>query len=514
MSKTAKGTVYLVGAGPGDPELITIKGKNILKSCDAVIYDSLVPEELIVTLTESVELHYVGKKPGRHSFSQDKINRLLLELANKGKNVARLKGGDPFVFGRGAEEAKFLKENSIEFEIVSGVTSGVAAPASGFIPCTDRERASFIVIATGHKAIEKKLSSVPWDWIAGARKGTIVIYMGVGELKQIVNELMKNGMSPDVPSAIIERGTMPSQRVITSSLKSLPGKAESENINSPAIIVIGDVVDLRPYLQWSRQKSLLGIRVMVTRPADQAQETYDTFRELGAEVLPYPTISTAKYEDHEAWNKFQNIPGNRKWLIFTSENGVRYFVRQFIERFNDIRGLSDFKIAAIGKGTENYLKRFNLTADFIPSKATINALIQEIKELPDISLLSFVRLRGNLADDSVEKSLRESGAKVLSLTVYQTNYRKWPDGLKEKLFDHPPQIIIFTSGSTVDGLFANLSEEEAKKLASGAALASIGQSTTRVINSRELEVKIEAKVHTLDGLVNSIEEYFKARAGD
>lgn len=514
MSKTAKGTVYLVGAGPGDPELITIKGKNILKSCDAVIYDSLVPEELIVTLPESVELHYVGKKPGRHSFSQENINRLLLELASRGKKVARLKGGDPFVFGRGSEEAKFLKENDIEFEIISGVTSGVAAPASGFIPCTDREKASFIVIATGHKAIEKKLSSVPWDWIAGARKGTIVIYMGVGELKQIVNELIKNGMPPDVPSAIIERGTLPSQRVITGPLNSLPRKAESEKINPPAIIVIGDVVDLQPYLQWSRQQSLLGVRVMVTRPADQAQGTYDAFRALGAEVLPYPTISTARHEDHEGWNKFQEISGYGKWLIFTSENGVRYFIRQFIDRYNDIRRLSDFKIAAIGKGTEYYLNKFNLIADFIPSDATMGTFIQEMQSIPDIFSSQFVRVRGNLGDDLLEKSLMESGGSVLPLIVYRTNYRKWPDGFKEKLFDHPPRAIIFTSGSTVDGLFANLTDEEVRKLVSGAVLASIGQSTTKKINSRGLETKIEAKVHTLDGLIDSIAGYFNAGEGD
>lgn len=513
MRQRSKGRVYLIGAGPGDPELITVRGRGLLNGCDVVVYDSLVPAELIVTLPEYVELYYVGKRPGRHSRSQEDINRLLVELAGKGKNVARLKGGDPFVFGRGAEEARFLKENNVEFEIIPGVTSGFAAPATSLIPCTDRERASYVIIATGHKAVEKEISSVPWDWVAQARKGTIVIYMGVGELERIVGRLLDHGMPGDIPSAIIERGTLPTQRVITAPLKSLFKKAKGENIRPPAIIIIGDVVDLRPYLQLSGRSPLLGVRVMVTRPADQAQQIYDTLRKQGAEVLPYPTIATTSFDDEKAWESFGKISGENLWLVFTSENGVRHFLSQFKNRFSDIRGLGGFKIAAIGGGTASYLRRTGLEPDFIPSEATTSALASEMKDHPGISESVCVRIRGNLGDEKVERALTESGAVTIPMVVYHTSYRKWPEGLREKLLEHPPHVIIFTSGSTVDGLFANLEEKEIRELISGAVVASIGPTTTGILKEKGLPVKIEAKVHTIDGLINSIVVQYQGTEG-
>jgi uroporphyrinogen III methyltransferase/synthase len=513
MNRTIRGKVYLIGAGPGDPELITVKGRDLLNGCDAVVYDSLVPAELIVTLPDSTELYYVGKKPGRHSLSQDDINRLLVELAGRGMNVARLKGGDPFVFGRGAEEARFLRENDIKFEIIPGITAGVAAPASAYIPCTDRKRASYVIMATGHKAIEKELSSVPWEWVAKAKKGTIVIYMGVGELERIIGKLLDCGMSGDTPSAVIERGTLPTQRVITSPLESLFVKAEKENIQPPAIIIIGDVVDLRSYLQWSDGSPLLGVRVMVTRPADQAHEIYERLRKLGAEVLPYPTIATTGFVDEKAWGSFGEISGDGRWLVFTSENGVRYFISQFRDRFSDIRGIGRYKIAAIGGGTASYLRRIGFEPDFIPSEATTRTLARELKDLPGISDSVCVRVRGNLGDDKVERAMAETGATVITMVVYHTSYRKWPDGFKEKLFEHPPHVIIFTSGSTADGLFANLDEKEVKDLVSGAVVASIGPTTTGVLEEKGLQVKSEAKVHTIEGLLDSVVEHYRAGKG-
>jgi uroporphyrinogen III methyltransferase/synthase len=513
MSRKNKGTVYLIGAGPGDPELITVKGRNRLKACDAVVYDNLVPQELIVTLPQSVELYYVGKKPGGHSFTQDKINLLLLELAVKGRNVARLKGGDPFVFARGAEEARFLKENGIEFEIIPGITSGIAAPAAGFIPCTDREKSSYVIMATGHKAVEKDLSSVPWDLVAKAKNGTVVIYMGVGELEMIVSRLIDLGMPEDMSSAIIERGTLPTQRVVAAPLKNLVEKARDENIIPPAIIITGEVVDIRSHIQWSARKSLLGLRLMVTRPADQARGIYDKLRGLGAEVLPYPTIATAGFEDDKAWRDFGRISREDKWLVFTSENGVRYFISQYRSRFSDIRRLHDFRIAAIGGGTAKYLRKTSFEPHFIPSRATVKTLAEELKIQPGIPESTCVRVRGNLGDDTLERELTESGAEVIPLMVYHTDYRKWPDGFREKLFEHPPDIIIFTSGSTADGLSANLSEKQLKELGSGAILASIGPSTTKVIKSLGLKVEIEAKVHTIEGLIDSIVERFQTGKG-
>ena len=337
--------------------------------------------------------------------------------------------------------------------------------------------------------------------------------MGVAELENIVGRLLDHGMPADISSAIIERGTLPTHRVITAPLNSLFKKAQEENIQPPAIIVIGDVVDLRPYLLWSGQSPLLGIRVMVTRPADQAQGIYETLRKLGAEVLPYPTISTTGFVDEKAWRGFGEISGQSRWLVFTSENGVRYFFSQFRDRFSDIRRIGNYKIAAIGGGTASYLKKSSLVPDFIPSEATTKALASEMKNLPGISDSVCVRVRGNLGDDKVERALMESGAVVIPMVVYHTSHRKWPDGLKEKLFEYPPHVIIFTSGSTVDGLFANLDETEIKKLTQQAIVASIGPTTTGILKEKGLQVKIEAKVHTVEGLIDSIVEYNKERSG-
>jgi uroporphyrin-III C-methyltransferase len=242
--------VYLVGAGPGDPDLITVKAKCLLEQCDVVVYDALIPYELVATLPAEVERRYVGKKAERHSLPQQEINDLLVRLASRGNRVVRLKGGDPFVFGRGGEEAKYLREHGIPYEIVPGITSGVAAPAFAGIPCTDREEASHVTFVTGHKAVEKLSSSVPWDWVAGARNGTLVIYMGVSEIPKIVDRLLAGGMPPDTPVAAVERGTFPTQRTAITTLSELPDKVVELGVKPPTIFVIGKIVNLQKKLEW------------------------------------------------------------------------------------------------------------------------------------------------------------------------------------------------------------------------------------------------------------------------
>jgi len=512
MNSDKKGAVYLIGAGPGDPELITVKGIQLLNDCDAVIYDNLVPQELIISLLPDVEKHYVGKKAGKHTLPQEKINELMVRLANEGKAVARLKGGDPYIFGRGGEEARYLKDHDIRFEIVPGVTAGAAGPAHAGIPCTDRSLASYVVFVTGHKADEKDITSVPWEWLAKSRNGTIVIYMGVGEFAAIVSILIANGMSPDIPAAVIERGTFPSQRIISSTLSQLPEQVKAANINPPSVFVIGDVVNLQKHLTGIDERPLLGARIMVCRPADQAQPMYQSLRKLGAEVLPYPTIATKPQIDKKAWQAFGRIVKNSatdSWLVFTSENGVRYFIEQFKSRFGDIRHLGNFKIAAVGFGTERALNKYSLKADFIPARATTESLAMEMAETLNLKDASVVRVRGNLADDRVEKGLTKAGANVIPVPTYCTYHPQWPDGFKENLFEHPPNIIILTSGSSVKGLYEILNKDEIDTLMAKAIAVSIGPETTKMVQSFGIKVTIEAKEHSVPGIINELLRHYK-----
>ena len=507
------GIVYLIGAGPGDPGLITVKGREILEQCHAAVYDNLIPDELIVLLPAGVERYYVGKSAGKHTLKQEEINGLLVKLASEGKKIARLKGGDPFLFGRGGEEARYLQENNIRFEIIPGITAGIAAPAYCGIPCTDREQSSFVLFVTGHKAIEKKLSSVPWEWVAQAKSGTLVIYMGVGELPNIARKLIEGGMPADIESCIIERGTFPSQRAVSATLADLPEKAKEKKIKPPAIIMIGKVASNEPLLNWHKLKPLYGLRVMITRPADQAEPLYASLRDLGAEVLPYPTIATSDFIDLTSWNKFEDIladDSGNKWIVFTSENGVRYFLGRYISRFGDIRKLSGFKIAAIGAGTAQALDGYNLKPDFVPAKATIDSFITEFKDEIDLTKASIIRIKGNLADNRIEEGLKSIARAILPVEVYTTYVPQWPGNMRERLFKYPPDIIVFTSASTVNGFCDVLNPEEIQKLTSHAKTLSMGPSTTRAMKSSGLAISYEAEEHTIAGVVSCLKKYFGA----
>lgn len=508
MDDKKTGTVYLIGAGPGDPDLITVKGKELLSRCDVVLYDKLIPEELVISLPEGVEKIYVGKDAGWHSVPQAEIQERMVNLAREGKNVARLKGGDPFLFGRGGEEADYLRQRGIPYEVVPGLTAGLAAPLYTGIACTDRRKAPFVLLVTGHRAKDKE-SGAPWEWIAQARQGTVVVYMGVAEMENIAANLMSSGMPPETPAAVIERGTFSTQRVIAADLGGIAAKIKSDGVRPPALLIIGETVASRA--DWLLSKPLYGVRIMVTRPADQAQEMYRTLRELGAEVLAYPTITTAELDAPEIWQRFRGISADRRWLVFTSENGVRYFFRQFARYAGDIRGLGLFKIAAVGYGTAEALNKFHLTADFVPTKATVASLASEMREKLDLEGAAVVRVAGDLADDTVKNALEQVGAQILTMTVYRTFHPTWPDGMKTRLFEHPPHAIMFTSGSTVDGLFAVLSPEEAQKLTQNAALASIGPSTSKVLAARGLTPAVEAREHNIPSLIRDLTEYFARR---
>jgi uroporphyrinogen III methyltransferase/synthase len=504
QSPDKSGIVYLVGAGPGDPDLVTMRAKYLLGICDVVVYDSLIPYELVLTLPAEVEHHYVGKEAGRHSLPQDQINELLATLASQGKRVVRLKGGDPFVFGRGGEEARYLQKRGIRYEVVPGITSGVAALAYAGIPCTDRQAASYVMFITGHKAVETAASSAPWEWVAGARGGTVVIYMGVSEIGVITAKLLQAGMPPQIPAAAVERGTFSTQQSITTTLSNLPAEVERHGLKPPSLFVIGDVAKYHDTIQWFEKRPLFGVRVMVTRPADQAEPLYRELRELGAEVLAYPTIATEEDFRRDDWEPLRDVSDGERWLVFTSENGVRYFLKQWFEQFGDIRGLKDYQIAVAGGGPVRALNAEHIEPDFVPSRTTTEALAAEMTEKLNLANATVIRVRGNLGDDQMERTLEEAGAKVISLHVHRTFYREWPPEAREKLFAHPPDVVIFTSGSSMKGLSENLSDDELKRLAEGALVASIGPSTSRVIRSFGLDVGLESAKNSLPSLVEEL----------
>jgi uroporphyrinogen III methyltransferase/synthase len=499
-----EGIVYLVGAGPGDPDLITVRAKHVLRHCDVVVYDSLIPYELVYTLPAEIERRYVGKESGRHPVPQGEINELLVQLAAQGKRVVRLKGGDPFVFGRGGEEAKHLKNNGIRYEVVPGITSGVAALAYAGIPCTDRQNASYVMFLTGHRAVEKETASAPWEWIAGARDGTLVIYMGVAEIRKIVDRLLAAGMPPDSPAAAIERGTFSTQRVVTTALERLPDQVAEIGLKPPALFVIGEVARYRDKIQWFKDRPLFGVRVMVTRPADQAAPLYRSLRELGAEVQAYPTIATAEDHHPEQWEALRGITTDERWVVLTNENSVRYFLKQWFEEIGDIRRLGDYRLAVVGDGTVRSLAASHIVPDFVAAKAAARALAKEMVDTLQLANATVIRVRGNLGDDALEKTIEKSGATVIPLHVYRTFHVKWPSEAREKLFNFPPDVIIFTSGAAIDGLVDNLDEEALRQLTEGATVVSVGPSTSKIIRSYGVNVNVESKEPTIASIIDEL----------
>ena len=496
--------VFLVGAGPGDPGLVTAKAKQVLNACDAVVFDNLIAEELVAVLPPRVQRYYVGKQAGDHALPQEKINELLVRLTKEGKTVVRLKGGDPFVFGRGGEEARYLKDNGIPFEIVPGVTAGVAAPAYVGIPVTDRDNASQVLFVTGHKSAAKSEDAVDWQWIAKMTNGTLVVYMGVSEVGTIVQKLLDGGMAADTPAAAIERGTHPSQRLTKTTLVDLPEAVERENVKPPALFVIGQTVPMADILQWWGTQTLFGLRVLVTRPAHQAAYLYDRLRSHGAEVLPYPTIAIEEAYDKAAWDHIKRIGGQNRWLVFTSENGVQFFLQQWMTEKKDVRLLADYKIAAVGTGTARALAEYHLPADFVPTKATTAELARQMVDAVDLKGAMVVRVRGNLGDNVVEDTLSEAGARVVVAPVYQTYNPVWPDYVKARLTASPPDVVFFTSGSSVDGFVKNLSPEQIKTVTQKALVLSIGPMTTKIIEFNGMAVGLEAQTHSIPAMVNEL----------
>ena len=478
------GRAYLVGAGPGDPGLLTARALELIASADVILYYRLIPATALAGARPDAELRYVGKEGRGPSVPQDETTALLVARAREGKRVVRLKGGDSFVFGRGGEEAQALAAAGVGYEVVPGITAGVAAPAYAGIPVTHRDSASAVAFVTGHEDPEKPETALDWPALA-AFPGTLVFYMGVKNLPRIAERLRAGGRPGDEPAAVVERGTLPGQRTVVSTLAELPARAAKAGIRPPSITLVGPVAALRGELAWFEERPLHGRTVAVTRARAQSSGLAGRLRELGAETIEAPAIrirpltpagplDTAGYD----------------LLCLTSPNGVELL----FERLRDARALAGITVAAIGPGTARALREHGVEADVVPERFVAEGLVEALRDVPVRRALV---ARASEARDVLPQALRDRGAEVDVLPLYETV----PETLSEEEREaaRAADYVTFTSSSTVRFFL-----EAAGRPQDGQRLVSIGPVTSATLREHGLEPAVEAERHDVDGLVDAL----------
>ncbi len=494
------GKVYLIGAGPGDPGLLGLKAKKILQKADAIVYDRLADSRILAYAREDAEMVYVGKKSASHTMKQEEINRLLVKLAGEGKTVARLKGGDPFVFGRGGEEALALLAAGQDFEFIPGVTSAIAVAEYAGIPVTHRKIATSFAVITGHEDPTKGESSINWKGLATA-VDTLVFLMGVENIEKITAELIKNGRSADCPAALIRWGTRPNQETLVTTVGRAAADVKKNNFKPPAIFIAGDVVALREKLRWFDTRPLFGKTIVVTRAREQASTLTEKLEDLGANVIEIPAIKIVAPESYGPLdNAIKNLD-RYKWLVFTSANGVRYFFARLYAAGLDSRELN-LKIAAIGTGTARALKHRGIVADIVPktykAEELAEALAPYIKTGDRILLPRVLEARQVLPD-----TLRNLGAEVDVVPAYTTVADSTGrEELIKLLEEKKIGMVTFTSSSTVKNLLTAIDNK--KELLEDVKIAVIGPVTGKAAEKAGLKVAVMAEEYTIDGLVAAI----------
>jgi len=504
---TTNGIVYLIGAGPGDPGLITVRGRDRLAQADVVVYDRLVDPALLEAARPDAERIYVGKATDRHTFPQDRINRLLVEKAKAGLRVARLKGGDPFVFGRGGEEALALVAAGVPFEVVPGVTSAVAVPAYAGIPVTHRDVVASFAVVTGHRRREAEAAAedgLGVDWAALAGVDTLVFLMGVANLPAIVEGLLGAGRDPRTPVAIIRWGTTPRQEVIDGTLGEIVALAREAGLRPPAVVVVGEVVALRGQLRWFDVQPLFGLRVLVTRSRAQAGRLSARLRALGAEPVEFPSIEVLPPEDWTGLDGAIARLHRYDWVIFTSVNGVRFFWERLERAGKDARALAGARLGAIGPATAEALRRYGLRADLVPSRYVAEAILAEIGPVEGRYILL---PRADIARPALAEGLRAAGAMVDEAVAYRTVRTSQEDAerVRRALANGEIDVLTFTSSSTVRNFLAAL--DPAPPLPEGVVVACIGPITARTAREMGLPVHVTAAEHTIEGLIRALVEY-------
>jgi uroporphyrinogen III methyltransferase/synthase len=501
--RKSAGRVYLVGAGPGDLGLVTLRAKECIERAGAIIYDHLANPEMLGWARDDAEIIYAGKKAGEHALSQEEINKLLVEKARAGKEVVRLKGGDPFVFGRGAEEAKAIVDAGIAFEIVPGITSAIAGPAYAGIPVTHRAENSHVTFFTGHEDPSKTKSAI--DYAALAKLGgTQVMLMGVERIGAIAGEMMANGVRSDLPVALVRWATTGRQETLTGTLENIAQRAVEAGFEAPAVAVFGEVVALRKDLNWYERRPLSGKRIVVTRTRKQAGALTAQLRALGADVFELPTIRIEPPTDLREFAELVQDSHGYDWIVFTSPNGVEAFFEIFYKLYDDAREIGAAKIAAIGPATAQRVRDFHLHVDLQPEEFVAESVVREFQRQGGVENLRILLARAEQARDVLPRELSKLGAIVDEVFAYRTvPETRDVTGARRRLLEEGADLITFTSSSTVENFLA-LGLPWPK----GMQIACIGPITSKTAADHGLKIDIEARRHDIEGLVEAIRKFF------
>jgi uroporphyrinogen III methyltransferase/synthase len=498
-----EGKCFLVGAGPGDLGLVTLRARECIEQAEVIIYDYLCNPEMLRWAPEESELIFAGKKAGKHTLAQNEINALLVEKTREGKTVVRLKGGDPFLFGRGAEEAQALAAAGLSFVVVPGVTSAIAGPAYAGIPVTHRGKNSHITFFTGHEDPEKSESAIDFGALAKLG-GTQVMLMGVERIGAIAREMMTNGMRKDLPVALIRWATTGRQETLVGTLETIAERVAAQEFAAPAIAVFGEVVTLRDELNWFEDRPLSGKRIVVTRTRKQAGALTEKLRGLGADVIELPTIRIEPPTDLRAFAELVQDAHAYDWIVFTSPNGVNAFFDLFYKLYDDAREIGAARIAAIGPATAQRIKDFHMHVDLQPAEFVAESLVREFRKEGDIENLRILIARAEKARDLLPRELSALGAIVDEGFAYRTvPETRDQNGARRRLLEEGADLITFTSSSTVENFLALGVPWPDKML-----VASIGPVTSKTARERGLEVTIEARRHDIPGLVEAIRRFF------
>jgi uroporphyrinogen III methyltransferase/synthase len=487
--------VYLVGAGPGDPDLITWKGRKLLALADSVLYDHLANEHLLELTRKDCERIYVGKKKAVHAYPQEEICAMMIARARRGMTVLRLKGGDPFIFGRGGEELEALADSGIPFEVVPGVTSPLGIAAYSGVPLTHRAHTKLVTFVTGHDV-------AGIDWSKTGQSETLVIFMGIFLIREIAGEIMAHGRSADTPAIAVRWGTRPDQETVTGTLATIADRIEQAQLKPPATVIIGDVVALHERFNWYEKLPLFGKRIVVTRSSDQAAEFSERLRSLGADAIELPVISIQPPEDPAPLDQAIERLASYDWLIFTSVNGVRFFLDRLDHSPHDLRSLQA-RICAIGPATRRAVEDLHLKVDLMPEEYVAEGLVKAFAS-EDLTGKRILLPRAAVARDLIPNELGKRGALVDVVEAYRNVV---PQDAASRLRDilsagKKPDWVTFTSSSTVKNLLAAAGRE----VLTGVHIASIGPVTSETARAEGLKVDAEAKKYTLDGLIEAILE--------
>lgn len=505
MSVISSGMVHLVGAGPGDLGLVTFRAKELVSAADVLVYDHLVHPELVKWCRPECEVIYVGKRAGCHTVPQEEIEALLVKHAQAGRKVVRLKGGDPYVFGRGGEEARSLAASAVPFEVVPGVTAALAAGAYAGIPLTYRNVSTSLVLLTGHEDPTKKETQVNWRDFGALKNTTLAIYMGMGKLASILAELQAGGLAADMPAAVVQWASLGRQRSVTGTVADLAARVEKAGLAAPAIIFVGEVVRDHEAIDWFERLPLFGRRVAITRTRDQNSELREKLETLGAEVLELPLITITKDVDKYSMVEILSELGGYDWIVFTSANGVRYFFEDFLKGYKDIRALGLLRFACVGKATAREIEKYHIRVECMPDTATGASLADALIATGSLDHAKVIVVTGNLNRDKLVKKLEAGRAIVDRMQLYRTEKTDLArNPVADDFRQRGADAILFASSSAVESYHA---QGESLRLAPDAKkplIGSIGEQTSETLIEQGTPPDFSAEKPSLDSLIEAL----------